>query len=100
MEAMERAQLWASDSYFDKDTRTQAAAVQRDEQALLTAFGSELRFGTGGLRGVVGVGTARMNRYTVARATLGLARYLKRGGTARAWSSPTTAAMARGSSPP
>ncbi|MCI5956600.1 MAG: phospho-sugar mutase [Clostridiales bacterium] len=80
MEAMERARLWASDSYFDKDTRAQAAAVQREEQALMTAFGSELRFGTGGLRGIVGVGTARMNRYTVARATLGLARYLKRGG--------------------
>ena len=80
MEAMKRAQLWASDSYFDKNTRAQAAAAQHDEQALLTAFGSELRFGTGGLRGIVGVGTARMNRYTVARATLGLARYLKRSG--------------------
>lgn len=81
MEAMKRAQLWASDSYFDKDTRAQASSVQQDGQALLAAFGGELRFGTGGLRGIVGVGTARMNRYTVARATLGLARYLKRNGT-------------------
>ena len=45
MDAMKRAQLWASDSYFDKDTRAQAAAVQQDGQALLAAFGSELRFG-------------------------------------------------------
>lgn len=77
MEAMERAQLWASDSYFDKDTRTQAAAVQRDEQALLTAFGSELRFGTAAAGAWWAVGTARMNRYTVARRTLGLAAHLQ-----------------------
>ena len=51
-----------------------------DEQELLARFGSELEFGTGGLRGILGVGTARMNRYIVARATQGLADYLNAGG--------------------
>ena len=77
MEAMERARLWAQDPYFDEQTRAACAACMQDENELLSAFGSELSFGTGGLRGIVGAGCARMNRYTVARATLGLARYLK-----------------------
>lgn len=78
MEAMERAKLWATNTCFDTDVQTAAQLAMTDENELLRAFGSELRFGTGGLRGIVGVGTARLNRYTVARATLGLARSLKR----------------------
>lgn len=77
MEPMMRAKEWSENPYFDEDTHWAAKQTMQDEQALLTAFGSEMHFGTGGLRGIVGVGTARMNRYTVARATLGLARYLK-----------------------
>ena len=83
MEAMERATLWSQNSHFDAQTRRAAAEAMQDEAALLSLFGSELSFGTGGLRGVLGVGTARMNPYTVARATLGLARALKRRGTVR-----------------
>ena len=77
MDAMNRAKLWAENSYFDDKTRAFSAQAMQEESALLTAFGSELSFGTGGLRGIVGVGTSRMNRYTVARATLGLAKALK-----------------------
>ena len=76
-EAMNRARLWATQPYFDPRTREAAAAIASNENDLLSAFGSELSFGTGGLRGVVGVGTARMNRYTVGRATLGLAHSLR-----------------------
>ena len=83
MEALERAKLWSTNACFDTDTQKAAAAAMADENALLSAFGSELRFGTGGLRGILGVGTARMNRYTVARATLGLARSLKKRGLTR-----------------
>ena len=83
MEAMERATLWSQDSHFDAQTRQAAAEAMKDEASLLSLFGSELSFGTGGLRGVLGVGTARMNPYTVARATLGLARALKQRGTVR-----------------
>ena len=80
MEAMERAKLWASNAYFDAETRSAAAQAMKDENLLLRLFGTELRFGTGGLRGILGVGTTRLNRYTVARATLGLAHSLKRRG--------------------
>ena len=77
MNARQQAQLWATNPYFDPDTRQKAQEAQGDAEALLAAFGSHLSFGTGGLRGVLGTGTARMNIYTVGRATLGLARYLK-----------------------
>ncbi len=76
-QATERAQLWASHSYFDQNTQNESTAALLEENALLAAFGSELSFGTGGLRGILGVGTARMNRYTVGRATLGLAHSLR-----------------------
>lgn len=71
------AKQWAEDARFDEGTRRAARLAADDEKELMSAFGSELRFGTGGMRGIVGTGTARMNRYTVGRATLGLARYLK-----------------------
>ncbi|MEG2208543.1 MAG: phospho-sugar mutase [Clostridia bacterium] len=76
MDARMMATQWAQSARFDRETREAAAALP-DGDALLAAFGSELHFGTGGLRGIVGIGTARMNCYTVARATLGLARCLK-----------------------
>ncbi len=78
MDALQQAQGWVQSGYFDQETREAARASIQNPEALLSAFGSELTFGTGGLRGVLGVGTARMNRYTVARATLGLARWLRR----------------------
>lgn len=81
-EALKRAVLFARDERFDAQTREETAAIMENEQELLTRFGSELAFGTGGLRGVLGVGTARMNCYVVERATQGLADYLKAtGGT-------------------
>ena len=76
MNAMEEARLWATDFYFDEQTRIQAGELMNDPDQLAAAFGSELAFGTGGLRGILGTGCARMNRYTVARATMGLGRYL------------------------
>ncbi|MEG0492474.1 MAG: phospho-sugar mutase [Clostridia bacterium] len=78
MDAQKQAQIWATDAYFEQETRDEAKKAMANEEALLSAFGTELHFGTGGLRGVLGVGTSRMNRYTVARATLGLAHYLKK----------------------
>ncbi|MEG1677668.1 MAG: phospho-sugar mutase [Clostridia bacterium] len=77
MDAQKQAQIWATDAYFEQETRDEAKKAMANEKTLLSAFGTELHFGTGGLRGVLGVGTSRMNRYTVARATLGLAHYLK-----------------------
>lgn len=75
--ALERAACFAQSDCFDGETRREAQEIARDEERLLACFGSELAFGTGGLRGILGVGTARMNRYVVARATQGLADYLR-----------------------
>ena len=77
MLAKERAKIWATDPHFDEKTRKTAAQMLENEEELLSAFGTELAFGTGGLRGVLGVGTDRMNEYTVGRATQGLADYLR-----------------------
>ena len=77
MDARKMATLWSQDPAFDTTTQQEARELLNDEQGLLATFGTELHFGTGGLRGILGTGTARMNRYTVARATLGLAHYLK-----------------------
>jgi len=76
MLAKERAKIWATDPHFDEKTREAAAQMLENEEELLSAFGTELAFGTGGLRGVLGIGTNRMNEYTVGRATQGLADYL------------------------
>ena len=79
-DALKRARAFAESDCFDGETRRAARAAMDDEQELLARFGGELAFGTGGLRGVLGVGTARMNRYIVARATQGLADYLNANG--------------------
>lgn len=73
-----KAQGWLTPGY-DEQTR---AEVQRlldaeDTTELVEAFYKDLEFGTGGLRGIMGVGSNRMNRYTVGAATQGLANYLK-----------------------
>lgn len=70
------AQSWLSDS-FDPKTREQVKELIAGDPALLEdAFYRNLEFGTGGLRGVMGVGTNRMNKYTVGMATQGLANYI------------------------
>ena len=73
----ERINTWLSSSY-DEATRSEIEKLQKDNPAdLEDAFYKELEFGTGGLRGIMGVGTNRMNRYTVGMATQGYANYLK-----------------------
>lgn len=79
-DALKRARVFAESEGFDEETRRAARAAMEDGQELLARFGSELAFGTGGLRGVLGVGTARMNRVVIARATQGLADYLNANG--------------------
>src|SRR5215212_8777825 len=75
--AQERINTWLSSSY-DTETRNEIEKLQKDNPAdLEDAFYKELEFGTGGLRGIMGTGTNRMNRYTVGMATQGYANYLK-----------------------
>ena len=74
-------QFWLEDSYFDEATRQELQAIRDDEKEIEDRFYKDLEFGTGGLRGVIGAGTNRMNIYTVRKATQGLANYiLKQGG--------------------
>ena len=79
MEVRAKAQEWLSDTY-DKETRAQVQALLDDEDPaeLIDSFYRSLEFGTGGLRGIMGVGTNRMNIYTVGAATQGLSNYLKK----------------------
>ena len=76
----EIAQYWAETNCFDEPTREEAKLLLETatEEELMDRFGTTLEFGTGGLRGVMGVGLNRMNRYTVMQATEGLARYIEK----------------------
>ena len=73
----EKAEIWLGES-FDPETRNKVKdLLKNDEQELIESFYRDLEFGTGGLRGIMGVGTNRMNIYTVSIATQGLCNYLK-----------------------
>ncbi|MBO7544158.1 MAG: phospho-sugar mutase [Bacteroidales bacterium] len=77
MDFRQKAQQWI-DGNFDPETKRQVKEMaEKDPAALEEAFYRNLEFGTGGLRGIMGVGTNRMNRYTVGMATQGLANYIK-----------------------
>ncbi len=78
---MEEYKFWLEDSYFDEGTKEELRAIADNPTEIEERFYKELEFGTGGLRGVIGAGTNRMNIYTVRKATQGLANYiLKQGG--------------------
>ena len=73
-----KAQVWLGAGY-DEETRKEVSRMfeSDDKTELIEAFYKDLEFGTGGLRGIMGVGSNRMNIYTVGAATQGLANYLK-----------------------
>lgn len=73
MDIKEKYNLWLT---FDEDTRAELEAIT-DEKEIEDRFYKDLAFGTGGLRGIMGAGSNRMNKYTVGKATYGLANYLK-----------------------
>lgn len=76
MSYKEQYNFWLEDSYFDDATKEELRAIAGDEKEIEDRFYKELEFGTGGLRGVIGAGTNRMNIYTVRKATQGLANYI------------------------
>ena len=76
MEAREIYKAWLSDPYFDEETKRELEALAKEEKEIEDRFGRELEFGTGGLRGIMGAGTNRMNSYMVRKATQGLANYM------------------------
>ncbi len=67
---------WLENSYFDEETKKELKSIAGDEKEIEERFYKELEFGTGGLRGIIGAGTNRMNIYTVRKASQGLANYI------------------------
>ena len=82
MDKLETVKLWAENPYFDTETRSAAKILLSDDKQneREECFGSLLEFGTGGLRGIMGVGTNRINRYTIQMATEGVARIINKKG--------------------
>lgn len=81
MSYQETFKFWLEDSYFDDATKQELLAIRNDEKEVEDRFYRDLEFGTGGLRGVIGAGTNRMNIYTVRKATQGLANYILKKGS-------------------
>lgn len=75
-EYKKRYDEWMRNPYFDKETKEELKAIQDNEREIEDRFYKELEFGTGGLRGVIGHGTNRINIYTVRKATFGLSNYI------------------------
>ena len=76
MDYMKVYEQWCTDPYFDDETKKELLAIKDDKAEIEDRFYRQLEFGTGGLRGVIGAGTNRMNIYTVRQATQGLANYI------------------------
>jgi phosphoglucomutase len=76
-QVLKKANEWLSEPYDSETINQVRYLIDNDPQELTECFYRELEFGTGGLRGIMGVGTNRMNKYTVAMATQGLANYVK-----------------------
>ena len=76
MDHMERYHQWLADPVIDEATKEDLRKIAADEKEIKERFYKDLEFGTGGLRGIIGAGSNRLNRYTVGRATQGLANYI------------------------
>lgn len=81
MNYLEEYKRWCEDPSFDEETKKELMSIKDDEKEIEDRFYKELEFGTAGLRGVIGMGTNRMNKYTVGKATQGLANYILEQGT-------------------
>lgn len=73
-----KAQTWLGSEYNEETRNEVMEMLEKDEKKLIDAFYQDLEFGTGGLRGIMGAGTNRMNIYTIGMATQGLSNYIKK----------------------
>ena len=73
---MSRYRGWLLSDYFDEETKKELNKIEDNEEEIEDRFYTDLKFGTGGMRGKIGAGTNRMNKYTVRKATQGLANYI------------------------
>lgn len=76
MEYIEKYKQWLNNKIFDETTREELATIKGNDDEIKDRFYKDLEFGTGGLRGIIGAGTNRMNYYTVGKATQGLANFI------------------------
>ncbi|OPJ56064.1 phospho-sugar mutase [Alkalithermobacter paradoxus] len=67
---------WLNNVYFDQETRDELKSIENDKKEIEERFYKNLEFGTAGMRGIIGAGTNRINKYTVRRATFGLGNYI------------------------
>ncbi len=81
MNYLEEYQKWCESPEFDEETKQELLSIKGNEEEIEDRFYKELEFGTAGLRGIIGAGTNRMNKYTVGKATQGLANYILEQGT-------------------
>ena len=80
MEYLEKYEYWRTSNTFDNETHQELENIKEDENEIKERFYKDLEFGTAGLRGIIGAGTNRMNKYTVTKATQGLANYILKTG--------------------
>ena len=76
MDTKKRYEEWLENPYFDEATKSELKSIANDEKEIEERFYRDLEFGTGGLRGIIGAGTNRMNIYTVRKATQGLSNFI------------------------
>lgn len=76
MDYMDKYNFWLTSPQFDEETRKELEAIKGNDLEIRDRFYKNLEFGTGGLRGIIGAGTNRMNKYTVGKATQGLSNYI------------------------
>ena len=78
LKVLKTAEAWLEGKYDDETKRQVKYLIENNQDELIESFYKDLEFGTGGLRGIMGVGTNRMNKYSVGMATQGLANYLQK----------------------
>ena len=81
MDYLKEYERWCTEPAFDEKTKKELLEIKGNDEEIKDRFYKELEFGTAGLRGVIGMGTNRMNKYTVGKATQGLANYIIEQGT-------------------
>ena len=77
---MEKYEEWLNNPVIDAESKKELLSIRENEAEIEDRFYKDLEFGTAGLRGVIGIGTNRMNKYTVTKATQGLANYIIKNG--------------------
>ncbi len=76
MSYREYYEAWLNNSYFDDEFKKELKSISQDEKEIEDRFFKDLEFGTGGMRGVIGAGRNRMNKYVIRKASQGFANYL------------------------